>query len=412
MQPAASVAGKPVGGEGRSGLQAGIFAATTELLEQEERVSQLETSAMRLDEYFTQLNNISTQATLLLGFVLGIACNDGVLTAIGDTTGKMCMYKSVPHYFVIVLLMSATCGSLCLSLLVIMGCQDVIQRGQKAYLHVGWLAAVYRVRECVSTLLRWFFWSLILFLIAVNLLLWTFLGLPHYALVDGGSELRACLDADHGDDELHRQEVQGSILTALMTLEFCVAVVYGGLKFKSWSHSTECDAIDSELLLLLRQEEQAHINWRRKEREVARNFKADVLSVAPDHVADPAVVGVHVREESGASAEALREATKARELWEVALRRLELGRAVSHTHRHARQRTFKQMELEAKTRVRMEVAAEVARRGGAGKRNHTSALSRYMHHHEEELRRTVTTVASEALAEAERPLGIPGAGRI
>ena len=38
-------------------------------------MSQLETSALRLDEYFTQLNNTSTQATLLLGFVLGIACN-------------------------------------------------------------------------------------------------------------------------------------------------------------------------------------------------------------------------------------------------------------------------------------------------------------------------------------------------
>ena len=49
-------------------------------------MSQLETSALRLDEYFTQLNNTSTQATLLLGFVLGIACNDGVLTAFGDTT--------------------------------------------------------------------------------------------------------------------------------------------------------------------------------------------------------------------------------------------------------------------------------------------------------------------------------------
>ena len=56
-----------------------------ELFAQEERVSQLETSALRLDEYFTQLNNTSTQATLLLGFVLGIACNDGVLTAIGVT---------------------------------------------------------------------------------------------------------------------------------------------------------------------------------------------------------------------------------------------------------------------------------------------------------------------------------------
>ena len=268
---------------------------------------------MRLDEYFTQLNNISTQSTLLLGFVLGIACNDGVLMAIGDTTGKMCMYKSAAHYVVIVMLMASTCGSLCLSLLVIMGCQDVIQRGQKAYLHVGWLAAVYRVRECVSTLLRWFFWSLILFLVAVNLLLWVFLGLPHYAVVDG--DLRACLEADHGDDELRSQETQGSILTMLMTFEFIAAAVYGGRTFKRWAHETECDAIDSEILLLLRQEEQAHIQWRRKEREVARNFKQDVLSVAPDHVADPAVVGVHAREMDGASAKVLRSMLKTGPVW-------------------------------------------------------------------------------------------------
>ena len=80
-------------------------------------------------------------------------------------------------------------------------------------------------------------------------------------------------------------------------------------------------------------------------------------------------------------------------MWEAALRRLELGRAVSHTHRHARQRTFAHMEQEAKARVEAEVKAEISRRGGMGKQNHASVLSRYMHRQEAAVRRSVSTVA-------------------
>ena len=46
-------------------------------------MSLLESSSLRLDVFFTQLNISSTLATLLLGFVLGFACNVVVLSAIG-----------------------------------------------------------------------------------------------------------------------------------------------------------------------------------------------------------------------------------------------------------------------------------------------------------------------------------------
>ena len=308
------------------------------------------------------------------------------------------MYKSKTHYILILMLMSATCGSLCLSLLVVMGTQYVIQIGQKAYLHVGWLAAVYRTRECVATIFRWYFWSLILFLAAVILLLWTFLGLPHYVIVDG--DPRACLTTDIGDDELFHQETEGAVLSMIITLEFVAASIYGTLKFRSWRYSSECDAIDSEVLHLLRNEEQAYILWRRKERDVARKFKATVLSVAPGHIADPSVVGVHVSGETGPSAEALRDATKARETWELALRRLHLGRSVSHTHRHARQQQFQRMENETRARVEEDVSAEIRRRG-ASKSHHASALSQYMGRQEDELRRAAAKV-EHVVAEAER----------
>ena len=76
-------------------LQAGIFSATTELLAQEERVSLLESSSLRLDVFFTQLNISSTLATLLLGFVLGFACNVVVLSAIG-VSPRFCSRARLP----------------------------------------------------------------------------------------------------------------------------------------------------------------------------------------------------------------------------------------------------------------------------------------------------------------------------
>ena len=58
-------------------------------------MSLLESSSLRLDVFFTQLNISSTLATLLLGFVLGFACNVVVLSAIG-VSPRFCSRARLP----------------------------------------------------------------------------------------------------------------------------------------------------------------------------------------------------------------------------------------------------------------------------------------------------------------------------
>ena len=70
---------------GRANSEAGVFRATSAALEQEKRVSELQTYGMRLDEYFQQLNNISTQTTLLLGFVLAAVSSETLSGLISHT---------------------------------------------------------------------------------------------------------------------------------------------------------------------------------------------------------------------------------------------------------------------------------------------------------------------------------------
>ena len=93
-------------------------------------------------------------------------------------------------------------------------------------------------------------------------------------------------------------------------------------------------------------------------------------------------------------------------MWEATLRRLELGRTVSQTHRTARQRTFAQMENETRARVEAEVKAEVIRRGDMGKQNHASVLSQYMQRQEAAARRSVSEVESAI----ERSMIVPAEG--
>ena len=78
-------------------------------LETENRVRMLETDGMRLQLYQDMLTNISTQATLLLGFALATFGAD-LLPYIMDSQSQFCLYKSWAHKLIGFLFLTAnTC---------------------------------------------------------------------------------------------------------------------------------------------------------------------------------------------------------------------------------------------------------------------------------------------------------------
>jgi hypothetical protein len=341
-------------------------------------VSQNETSGLRLDEYQMQMNNVSTQAMLLLGFVLAFA-SPAVFEFVADSSGIFCMYKSSLHFGLVSTLLVCTCGCLCMCLLVIFGAAYVVTQGQHAYLHVGWLAAVYRTRQSVVIIYRWYAMALLLFLVSVVLLIWAFVGLPHYvdyptdeessALPDdaldseivitrSGQRILKCLDVTI-DEHRRRQELYGSALASMSTAVFFVASVYGWRKLVSSQTTMEKDSIDPELLVLRRREEQEQNTWQRKEREVTHFRKEDQLAATLNgSIPDPSIIGV----QSDDVRAALREATRARERWEEALRQLALRREVEKHHRSVGHATFQHMKREAQQRVSRRVKEELRER--------------------------------------------------
>ena len=363
----------------RGARSSGIFAATSDLLAQEERVAQLQTSSLRLEEYQMQLQNVSTQAILLLGFAFALIGTDS-LTMVADFSGTFCMFKSPWHFGLTIALFVMTTLAMCMCMLVVFGSAYIIARGQRAYLHIGWLAAVYRTRQSVTFIYKWYAVALLSFVTAVVLLIWVFMALPHYMdadedfdadyqgdLFEGkatvttreGGKVLACLDPSIREHR-ERQVVYGAVLAMVCTLVFVFASAYGYYRFTAWEADWRSDSIDAEWLRLTRQEEQSYNYWYRREREVTRLRKESLHEVAHDGVPDPSIVGVP---EGAAIKRARQEATKAQQQWGAALKELKLRSSMERIHRRIGVRTFRHLERTMQNRVDREVRAELQSRG-------------------------------------------------
>ena len=387
---------------------AGIFAATSELLEQQEKVAQLQTSGIRLDEYQMQLQSISTQAVLLLGFSFALIGTD-VLTQVGDFSGIFCMYKSRLHFGLTMALFLTTTVAMQMCILVVVGSAYIVYKGQRAYLHVGWLAAVYRTRESVGVIYKWYAAALLSFLTAVICLIWTFVALPHYLDADesdedyqgdlfegkasvttrDGGKVLACLDPSILEHR-QRQRIYGVVLASVCTLAFVSLNVYGYMWIRAWDSESRSDEIDAEWLRMTRREEQLKTQWHRKEREVVRLRKVHLQEVAPDGVPDPTIVGVP---EDSAIKKARQDAEMAQEQWGMALKELKLRSGMERIHRRIGIKTFTRLERAMANRINRQVQAELKSRG---KPPRSSALVNHLANVEQRARtgRVGTAMAS------------------
>ena len=134
--------GSAVADNDADGESHGVFAVQERLMAQEKQVAEMETSSLLLNEYHQQLDAIANQAMLLCGFVMGtIGPQD--LYMIGNPEGTTCYSKSYEHFVCTLLLLIATELCICFCVLCIAASAYTVMIGREAYLHVGWLIAVY-----------------------------------------------------------------------------------------------------------------------------------------------------------------------------------------------------------------------------------------------------------------------------
>ena len=144
-------------------------------IEADNRLRTLETDQRRLELYHQMLNNISTQATLLLGFSLATYAVD-LMPKVLDDAGTFCFYKTYASMVCGSLFMLCNTCTLGFCLLVILFSSLLILRSQTALLYVGGAAAVWRTHKLMHYIYMWYGLALANFITNAMLLMWIYLG--------------------------------------------------------------------------------------------------------------------------------------------------------------------------------------------------------------------------------------------
>ena len=216
-------------------------------LEMENKVRMLETDGMKLQLVHSLLTNVSTQATLLMGFALATFGAD-LLPQVMNDVSSFCIFKSNAYMFVgfSFLLANTCCVSFCM--LVIVFSSLLITRSQEAYLHSGGAVAVFRTQCFVSEVYTWAGLAGGSFLTAAILVMWVFTGLPAFVekapgldareyadysdyTTNSGRILYRCLDLE--DEAQHiRRENFGIAVASTNTAAFLLFIWYGIRRFR------------------------------------------------------------------------------------------------------------------------------------------------------------------------------------
>jgi len=265
--------------------QAGVLQTMQDLHRHEHHVASAENYIRMMDDYEVQLTNISTNATLLLGFVMALISQE-TLDPLLDGTSFYCMYKSAAHQAVGYLLFLVSQSCICACLVVILFSMQLVARARKGYLQDGWSCARAYTRTHIRFIYSWFVAALVLFLCTSLMLVWLFAGLRHYVdapdptqddldldidfdgllVMQSGRRMMPCIDPTF-DDDLDLRERTGlyvSLLTTAIYAVFCVFCVY---KYWSWDISYEMTLDKQRFAFML-------IEWMKENRERAAQAEA------------------------------------------------------------------------------------------------------------------------------------------
>ena len=222
-------------------------------LETENRVRMLETHGLRLQAQQTMLTTISTQATLLLGFALATYGAD-LLPYILNDDSPFCLYKNGASMVIgFIFLLANTC-CICFCMMVLIASSLLVIQSQNAYLLVGGEVAVWRTQQLSSTVFYWYGLALCCFLLDAVLLIWIFLGVPHWlanpnpginsedVLLTNGEELLRCIDDT--DPKAHESRNAFGLWNAIASTVFFIGfVVYGVQKMREFVHLYTLDEL-------------------------------------------------------------------------------------------------------------------------------------------------------------------------
>uniref|UniRef100_A0A7S0JD34 Uncharacterized protein n=1 Tax=Calcidiscus leptoporus TaxID=127549 RepID=A0A7S0JD34_9EUKA len=219
-------------------------------VQQENAVSVMQIDMLALGVQQTQLDNVSMQATLIIGFALGMWAGE-TLEPLVDDQGHLCIFKSWTHMLcgVCFFMSVAACISCCF--IVVTLASYVKQASQRAALLKSTSAAVANTRRHIHRIYDYFFCAVVLFIVSAGLLIWLFVGLPDriryegevvgpvedlLTLLDDGTHLISCLNTYSAADNAHRDWYSWAV-AVLNTFVIFGMGVWGLVEFRMVRHT-------------------------------------------------------------------------------------------------------------------------------------------------------------------------------
>lgn len=297
LEPQASSRRDPAAG------MAGIQRIYDQRAHSQKLVDEQEVTRKRLELYRDELDNLSLQATLLLGFTVASIGAD-TFSGITDMESSFCVYKSNAHMAVGALFMFSTvvCVACCMFVLVL-GFK-VHQHARHTFLHVGQIIKSV-TKKYLEVIEAWYIAALGTFGLSTILTLWLFVGLPHYVDAEDADAMDAistrddrlklkCLDVT-SDAHLARRDAFGSAVAGVSTVILCGATVYGVWTLERLRAEYSIADIDQDRVNAEQRELDAADNLRDAKRAMFHEMKkGEMKEVAPRGLlkwSDPAVQG-------------------------------------------------------------------------------------------------------------------------
>ena len=217
-------------------------------LENENSVRRIEIELRTLQNLHNQLQNVMTQASLIICFSLAALSSDN-LTALGNDTSRFCVYKDGLHYWTALAFLCSSCMCICLCALLVVLCSFVQQRSQTRALDLNAYASVALTHRQMTRIYLIYASALLFFLGSAVLVMWLFIGLDNYRVIghtsdykpgillereetgllyatSTGEVLTPCLDP-HNSTDLDTQVREGSQIAATATIVIGFAFTFG-----------------------------------------------------------------------------------------------------------------------------------------------------------------------------------------
>ena len=233
-------------------------------LENENSVRRIEIELRTLSNLHNQLQNVMTQASLIICFSLAALSSDN-LTALGSDVSRFCVYKDGSHFWTALAFLVSSCVTICLCALLVVLCSFVQQRSQTRALDTNAYASVALTHSQMTRVYILYASALLFFLGSAVMVLWSFIGLSNYRRIGKVSDFPSHIDLDaelgtqvligtaagnvitpclnpHNDDDLEAQVRIGAEIAGTATIVVAVCFLLGTAYIVRPSRPASCCA--------------------------------------------------------------------------------------------------------------------------------------------------------------------------